>query len=79
MSEQIRESSDQQSAAAIVLGAATPWRISKEQLAAAERARLYHVNKLAGCREDAPPVADPRWAAASPPGAESMLDAGGAS
>lgn len=68
MSNEYREPSEPKPAEAIVIeSAASPWRISKEQLAAAERAKLYHVNKLAACRTEDLPPADPRWAAAATP------------
>ena len=78
MSDQFTGPLAADSAASIVLGPATPGRVTKEQLAAAERARLYHVNKLAAHRAKPLPEVDPLLAAPRPSPAESASDAGGA-
>ena len=75
MSNQFTDPLASDPSAPIVIGAVSTGRVSKEQLAAAERARLYHINKLAAYRAPTLPEVD---ALAHPQPAEAAGDASGA-
>ena len=84
MSNQLTDPLATDPTASIVIDVARPGRLSKEQLAAAERARLYHVNKLPAYRAAATPEVDrlpeidPAATAPRPSSPEPSIDTSGA-